>query len=64
MKYLMKKIGDLYIFLNNKFDKISDKIYETTGNRINVGFIVLITFLAIITFFVVKGLLRWIFSLI
>ena len=64
MKYLMKKIGDFYIFLNKQFDKISDKIYETTGNRINVGVIVLLTFLAIMTLIVVKGFLGWLFSLI
>ena len=39
-KEFLDKAGDFYLKLTKKFDGVSQKIYEQTGKKINVGAIV------------------------
>jgi len=59
MKDFLDKVGDLYIKLTKKFDELSEIIYERTGNKINIGLIVLLAIIAIIMFFIIKSFLGW-----
>lgn len=36
-KEFLNKAGDFYLKLTKKFDGVSQKIYEQTGKKINVG---------------------------
>ena len=39
-KEFLDKAGDFYLKLTKKFDGVSQKIYEQTGKKINIGAIV------------------------
>lgn len=39
-KVFLDKAGDFYLKLTKKFDGVSQKIYEQTGKKINIGAIV------------------------
>ena len=48
--------------ITKKFDKISDKIFEQTGTKINVGLIVGGAILVIFVFIFVKAILGFVFG--
>lgn len=57
LKKLYEKATDIFFGLTKKFDGISEKIFEQTGKKINIGAIVLGTMLVIFVFIVVKTIL-------
>lgn len=64
MKNFLKKLGDFYISLNKKFERISEMIYERTGKKINIGLIVLLVVVGVVMLWVVKVFLQWLATLI
>lgn len=46
-KKIVEKAGNLFMKVEGMFDGVSEKIYEQTGNKINVGFIVICVVLII-----------------
>ena len=54
---LYEKISDIYMKISKKFDFISEKIYEQTGKKINVGVIVGAVILLFLLFIIVKSVL-------
>ena len=59
LKNILEKISHIFMIISKKFDKISEKIYEQTGKKINVGAIVLGIILLIFVLFFVKSILTW-----
>lgn len=57
LKEIYEKATDIFFGLTKKFDGLSDKLYKTTGVKVNVGAIILGTILAIFVFVVVKTIL-------
>lgn len=57
LKEIYEKATDIFFGLTKKFDGLSDKLYQTTGVKVNVGAIILGTILAIFVFVVVKTIL-------
>ena len=41
LENFIKKVTDIFYEISKKFDNISDKIYEQTGKKINIGYIVI-----------------------
>lgn len=64
LKNILEKISDIFMIISKKFDKISEKIYEQTGKKINVGTIVLGIILLIFVLFFVKSILTWLWGLL
>ncbi len=64
LKNILEKISDIFMIISKKFDKISEKIYEQTGKKINVGAIVLGIILLIFVLFFVKSILTWLWGLL
>ena len=59
-KEIYEKVTDVLFGITKKFDGISNKIYEKTGKKINVGVIVIGIILFIFVVFIVKGILGWV----
>lgn len=53
-KELYEKATDLFFKLTKKFDGLSEKLFETTGIKINIGLIVGSTILIIFVIIFVK----------
>ncbi len=64
MKDLFDKVSTLFLKITEKFDGISDRLYETTGKKINIGAIVLGAMLIIFLLLFVKTLLSWLLTLL
>lgn len=64
IKKIYEKASNIFFEITKKFDSISEKIFEQTGMKINVGYIVLGTMLVIFVFIFVKSLLGWLWSLL
>lgn len=64
LKELYEKASNIFFGMTKKFDGISEKIFEQTGTRINVGAIVLGIVLVIFVAIFVKSLLGWLWSLL
>ena len=60
LKEIYEKATDIFFGITKKFDGISEKIFEQTGAKINVGMIVGGAILIFFTFLVVKGILGWV----
>ena len=59
-KEIYEKATDIFFGLTKKFDGVSEKIFEQTGVKINIGLIVGGTILVLFVFLVVKGILGWV----
>lgn len=46
-KKIVEKAGNLFMKVEKMFDGISEKIYEQTGTKVNIGFIVICVVLII-----------------
>jgi hypothetical protein len=57
LKKIYEKASDIFFSMTKKFDGISDKIYEQTGKKINIGAIVLGIFLLLFVILMVKTIL-------
>jgi len=58
------KVVDLMFAINKKFEKVSEKIFEQTGTKINIGAIVMGAIAVIILLIVVKSILGWLWSML
>lgn len=56
-KELYEKATDIFFGLTKKFDGVSEKLFETTGIKINIGLIVGSAILIFFVFIVVKVIL-------
>lgn len=63
-KKVYDTIVDFMFAINKKFEKVSDKIFEQTGTKINIGAIVMGTIGVIVLLIVVKSILSWLWSLL
>ena len=59
-KEIYEKATDIFFGLTKKFDGVSEKIFEQTGVKINIGLIVGGSILVLFVFLVVKGILGWV----
>ena len=59
-KEIYEKATDIFFGLTKKFDGVSEKIFEQTGVKINIGLIVGGIILVLFVFLVVKGILGWV----
>ncbi|MBQ7410125.1 MAG: hypothetical protein IJW20_01935 [Clostridia bacterium] len=57
LKKLYEKATDIFFGLTKKFDGISNKIFEQTGLKINIGLIIGSAILIFIVFILVKVIL-------
>ena len=64
LKELYEQASDIFFGIAKKFDGISEKIFEQTGIKINVGYIVLGTALFIFLVVFVKSILGWLWSML
>lgn len=60
LKEIYEKATDIFFGLTKKFDGVSEKIFEQTGVKINIGLIVGGAILVLFVFLVVKGILGWV----
>ena len=63
-KKVYDTIVDCIFAINKKFEKVSDKIFEQTGTKINIGAIVMGAIVVIVLLIVVKSILSWLWSLL
>lgn len=64
LKELAEKVGNFFMKVSKFFEDISQKIYEQTGTKVNVGFIAISIFLIIFTLFFAVSILKWLATLI
>ena len=64
IKKLYEKASDIFFKITKKFDGISEKIFEQTGTKINVGAIVLGAMFIIFVAVFVKSILGWLWSML
>ncbi len=57
LKELYEKATDIFFGMTKKFDGISNKIFEQTGMKINVGLIIGSVLIFLVLFFIVKVIL-------
>lgn len=57
LKELYEKATDLFFGLTKKFDGLSEKLFETTGIKINIGLIIGSAILIFFVFIIVKVIL-------
>lgn len=60
MEDLYEKLSDIYMKISKKFDDISDKIYQQTGKKVNIGIIVGVVILIFCVFIIVKAVLGFV----
>lgn len=63
-KKIYDKIIDIIFAINKKFEKVSDKIFEQAGIKVNIGAIVMGALGVIILILVVKSILGWLWSML
>ncbi len=63
-KIIYEKIVDFIFIIIKKFDKVSEKIFEKTGVKINVGAIVVTAVAVIFIVIFVKSILGWLWSML
>ncbi|HIT71829.1 MAG TPA: hypothetical protein IAD08_07975 [Candidatus Scatovivens faecipullorum] len=63
-KELYEKVTNIFFSITKKFDGVSERIFEQTGMKINVGYIVLGTLLVIFVAIFVKSILGWLWSML
>ncbi len=64
LKEIYEKASDIFFGLTKKFDGISEKVFEQTGVKVNVGAIVLGAALVIFVIIFVKSILGWLWSML
>lgn len=64
LKAIYEKASDIFFGMTKKFDGISEKIFEQTGVKINIGAIVLGAALVIFLIIFVKSILGWLWSML
>ncbi len=57
LKKIYEKATDIFFGLTKKFDGISNKIFEQTGVKINIGLIIGSALIILILFIIVKVIL-------
>ena len=57
LKELYEKATDIFFGMTKKFDGISNKIFEQTGMKINIGLIIGSVLIFLVLFFIVKVIL-------
>ncbi len=62
LKELYEKASSKFFALTSKFDGISDKIYEQTNVKINIGLIFGSIILILFVFIIVKAVLGFVWS--
>ena len=63
-KKVYDTIVDCIFAINKKFEKVSDKIFEQTGTKINIGAIVMGAIEVIVLLIVVKSIFSCLCSLL
>lgn len=63
-KEIYEKATNIFFGITKKFDGVSEKIFEQTGMKINVGYIVLGALLVIFVVIFVKSILGWLWSML
>lgn len=63
-KEIYEKATNIFFGITKKFDGVSEKIFEQTGMKINVGYIVLGALLVIFVAIFVKSILGWLWSML
>lgn len=64
LKEIYEKATDIFFSITKKFDGISEKIFEQTGTKINVGVIVVGAITVILLLIVVKAVLGWLWGML
>ena len=64
LKEIYEKATDIFMDVSKKFDGISEKLYQQTGKKINVGVIVLGAILIIFVAIFVKAILGFLWGLL
>ena len=64
LKELAEKVGNLFMKVEKLFDGINQKIYETTGNKVNIGFYVIVVVLIIFALVFATSILKWLWSML
>lgn len=60
LKEIYEKASDIFFGITKKFDGVSEKIYEQTGKKINIGAIVVGVVLILFVLLMVKTILGWV----
>ena len=63
-KKVYDAIVDCIFAINKKFENVSEKIFEQTGTKVNIGAIVMGTIGVIFLIIFVKSILSWLWSLL
>lgn len=63
-KKIYDKIIDIIFAINKKFEKVSDKIFEQAGIKVNIGAIIMGVLGVLILILVVKSILGWLWSML
>lgn len=64
LKEIYEKVTDVFFGITKKMDDMSEKIFEETGNKINIKLIVLGVILVIFVIIFVKSFLGWLWTLL
>lgn len=62
LKEIYEKATDIFFGLTKKFDGLSEKLFEQTGVKINIGMIVGSLILIVFVFIIVKAVLGWVMN--
>ncbi|MCI8277025.1 MAG: hypothetical protein HFJ46_03755 [Clostridia bacterium] len=62
MKEFFDKVTDFLFNIWEKIEKLTEKINESTGVKINAPMLVGLAFLFIFAFILAKSILSWVFS--
>lgn len=57
-KKVAEKAGNIFMKVEGLFDGVSEKLYEQTGTKINVGFIVIVVVLIIFALWFAISILK------
>lgn len=63
-KEIAEKAGNLVMKVSKMFDGVSQKIYEQTGTKINIGFIVICVVLIVFALVFAVSILKWLWTLL
>ena len=64
LRQLAEKVGKLFMKVEKFFDGINQKIYESTGNKVNVGFYLIVVVLIIFALVFATSILKWLWSML
>ena len=62
LKEIYEKATNIFFGITKKFDGLSEKLFEQTGVKINIGKIVGSLILIVFVFIIVKSVLGWVMN--